>query len=98
MAKTIQVSDTKAFQIQPVESANGQRFIGIRQMYATKNDPEFKPAKQGVSIPYDDDGRRVLKAIIAYFKAEDVKFKKLDDGYKREPGERSLKAKKGGSK
>ncbi len=93
-SKTIKDSDTKAFQIQAVESANGQRFLGIRQLYATKNDPEFKPAKQGVSIPYNDTGRAILKAMIAMFKAEDLKFKKLDDGWKREPGHRGLKATK----
>lgn len=52
MAKRIVVSPTKAFRIEAVQIGDVQG-ISIRQMYATKKDPVYKPAKQGVFLPLE---------------------------------------------
>lgn len=70
----IKVSDTKAYNIEGV-LINGEQYISIRQMYATKTDKTFKPAKQGITIPVSK-----AKAIRLAMKKiqEDGEFKELD--------------------
>lgn len=48
----IKVSDTKAFNVEGV-LINGAQYISIRQLYATKKDPKFRPGRQGVTIPIE---------------------------------------------
>lgn len=76
MNKLIEVSDTKAYQIQTL-LINNVKCISIRQMYATKKNPEFMPGRQGITIPYDDTGKTVVKALVRCFK-EEQKFKVLE--------------------
>lgn len=79
-AKTIKVSKTKAFRIEAVE-INGQKMISIRQMYATAKDPEFKPAKQGVTIPLGEDGElavSVSSVIKRYATSDSTEFKVIE--------------------
>lgn len=45
----VEVSDKKAYSVQGI-IANGKKMVSIRQMYKTKNDPNWKPGKQGVAI------------------------------------------------
>jgi Transcriptional Coactivator p15 (PC4) len=64
MAKLIKVSPTKAYRMEGVE-IKGERYVSIRQMYATKNDPQYKHGKQGLNIPIENAEKiaKYLKAI-----------------------------------
>lgn len=52
MGKLVKVGPYKAFRIEAIQIGE-QQLISIRQLYATKKDPAFKPAKQGITIPVD---------------------------------------------
>lgn len=73
----IKISDTKAFNIELIRmEKKGQKkgpvFLSIRQMYKTKKDPEWKPGRQGMTLPIEDgEARRVLKAMVKVLKNED---------------------------
>lgn len=45
----IKVTENKAYSIVPF-SVDDEEFIGIRQMYKTRKDPDFRPGKSGISI------------------------------------------------
>lgn len=45
----IEVSKTKAYSVQGI-NVNGVDMISLRQMYKTKDDPSWKPGKQGITI------------------------------------------------
>jgi hypothetical protein len=79
MSKLIKISDTKAYRISIIQmganvkgEAKKPKLLSIRQMYATKKDPTFKPAYQGITIPLDI-GARVIKGLIAVFKDKEAK-------------------------
>jgi hypothetical protein len=80
MAKLIRVSDTKAYRTEGVE-IKGDRFVSIRQLYATKKDPSWKPSRNGVNIPIEQAEKiaKYLKAI-----AEGDDFKEIVMGSKDE--------------
>lgn len=59
MTKVIKVSPTKAYRVEGIIAANGLPMLSIRQMYATKSDPKFKPSKQGITIGLDEISRVV---------------------------------------
>lgn len=67
----IKTSDTKAYLVEGIE-LGGQELVSIRQMYATRKDPNFKPARQGVTIPRKD-ALKVAKALRALYKDGDFK-------------------------
>lgn len=77
MNKLLKISNTKAFQVQTVE-LNETQSISVRQMYATTKEPDdWKPSRNGILIPYDDDGKTIVKALVKCFK-EEQKFKTLE--------------------
>lgn len=45
----IKVSEHKAYAVKGI-IVNDKKMVSIRQMYTTKNDPTWKPGKQGVTI------------------------------------------------
>lgn len=63
-AKMVKISPTKAYRIEGIIAQNGEPMISIRQMYATKNDPEFKFGRKGITIDLDA-AARVFKAVRA---------------------------------
>lgn len=71
----IKISDTKMFEVELIKlEKKGPILLNVRQFYATKKDPTFKPGRQGLSLPIDGDkseARRVLKAMIKVLKNED---------------------------
>jgi hypothetical protein len=52
MGKLVKVGPYKAFKIEAIQIGE-QQLLSVRQMYATKKDPTYKPAKQGITIPID---------------------------------------------
>ena len=63
----IRISETKAYSVTGV-LIEGERYISIRQMYATQKDPTFKPSRKGITVPVDEfrpivkNARRILQA------------------------------------
>lgn len=82
-AKVIKVSSSKGYRIEAIE-IKGQKMISIRQLYATKNDPELKPAKQGITLPLEVGelavAELIAKTIKRYATSDDIKFKNIDVG------------------
>lgn len=76
MGKLIKVSDTKAFRVEGIK-IGGKKMVSIRQMYATKKDPKFKPARQGVTLALEDKVvQRVFNAVKSV--VIDGEFKTID--------------------
>lgn len=75
----IKVSPTKAYRLELVKfKKDGPTFLSVRQLYATTKDPEYKPSKNGMTIPIEDgEARRVIKGLIKVLKNEDEKKPKL---------------------
>ncbi len=83
MAK-IKISDTKQYEVELIKlEKKGPTLLNVRQFYATKKDPTFKPGRQGLTLntTEDEDGRsearRVLKAMLKALKNEDQKKPRL---------------------
>ena len=76
MAKRVRVSDTKAFRIEAVQIGDMQG-ISIRQMYATKKDPTFKPGHQGILLPLDV-AAKVLRIAGKMAISDDTEFTVLE--------------------
>lgn len=57
----IEINPKKAYSIAGIE-VNGRKMISIRQMYRTRDDPNWKPGKNGVSIDIE-----VLPELVAKF-------------------------------
>lgn len=77
MKKKIKFSDTKAVQVQTI-SIKGQKMISLRQFYATVKDPTLRPGRQGISIPFDEQGKEILKAMLRAFKDPNTKFTEIE--------------------
>lgn len=80
----IKVSDSKAFNIELIRmEKKGPVYLSIRQLYKTKKDPEWKPGRNGLTLPIaeGEDGRsearRVLKAMAKVLKNEGGEKPKL---------------------
>lgn len=67
----IKISETKAYLVEGIKIGD-QELVSVRQMYATRKDPNFKPARQGVTIPRKE-ALRVAKALRALYKEGDFK-------------------------
>lgn len=76
MAKTIEVSDNKAFRIEAVK-INGQQMISIRQMYKRKTDKDWQHAKQGVTLPLEV-AATVSKWVTKYATSDETVFKEIE--------------------
>lgn len=88
MAKLIRVSATKAFRIEAIQVGDVQG-ISVRQMYATRTDPKFKPARQGMFLPIEDDvAVRVLRAAGKMAVSEDTEFVVLEPAEKPKRGKK----------
>ena len=74
MAKLIRVSDTKAYRMEGVE-IKGERYVSIRQMYATKKDPALKPSRNGINIPIEQ-AEKIAKYLKEIAAGDD--FKEID--------------------
>jgi len=72
-SKMIKISATKAFKIDPIIIGEDQYMISIRQMYCTKKDPEWKPARQGITLPVDY-AERIAKIVRNMAVSEDTEF------------------------
>lgn len=59
--KRFKVSDYKGFQVEGI-LVKGKPMLSIRQFYATKKDPEFRPGRQGVTIELEA-ADRLLSAL-----------------------------------
>ena len=75
----IEISATKAFRIELIRmEAKGPVFLSIRQFYATKKDPEFKPGRQGMTFPIaEGEAKRIIKGMIKTLKNENQRKPKL---------------------
>lgn len=71
-AKRVVISPTKAIRVEAVQVGEFQG-ISLRQMYATKKDKEFKPAKQGIIIPLEV-AAKIAKHIAAMVSSGDTEF------------------------
>lgn len=73
----VKISDTKAWEIELIQmEKKGPVMLNVRQFYATKKDPTFKPGRQGLTLPVAEvdgksEARRVLKAMVKLLKNED---------------------------
>lgn len=95
----VKISKTKAFNIELVQmEKKGAVFLSLRQMYATQKDPEYKPGRNGMMLPIEEDemgkseASRVIKALIKTLKNEDEKKPKLLEP--REKAESKAKSRK----
>jgi hypothetical protein len=76
--KLIELSETKAYKVEAIKMEDGSKFLSVRQMYATKADPgNFKPGRQGMTLPWGDEGLNVLREAGKLMKDPETKFKKL---------------------
>jgi hypothetical protein len=68
----LKISPTKAFRIELIRmETKGPVYLSIRQMYATKKNPDYKPGRQGLTIPVEDgEARKVIKGLIKTLKNE----------------------------
>ena len=75
----LKISPTKAFRIELIRlQKGGPVYLSVRQLFATKKDPEYKPGRNGMTIPIEDgEARRVIKGLIKTLKNEDNKKPKL---------------------
>lgn len=80
----LKISDTKAYNIELIRmEKKGPVYLSIRQLYKTKKDPEWKPGRNGLTLPIaeGEDGkseaRRVLKAMVKVLKNEGDEKPKL---------------------
>lgn len=75
MKKIIKISDHKRWEIELIQmEKKGPTLINVRQFYCTRNDPTWKPGRQGMTLSLDGDkseAQRVLKAISKVYKNED---------------------------
>jgi len=71
MAKLIKVSATKAYRMEGVEIKE-VRSVSIRQMYQTKKDPSWKPARSGINIPIEN-AEKIAKYLTAIAAGDDFK-------------------------
>lgn len=74
MAKLLKLSETKAIRMEGVE-IKGAKSVSIRQMYCTKSDSTWKPARNGINIPIEN-----AEKIAKYLKqlAEGDDFKEIE--------------------
>lgn len=61
MSKKITVSPTKAYRVEGL-LIKGEKYVSVRQLYATKKDPEFKIGRQGITFALTDLAR-IQKAL-----------------------------------
>lgn len=59
MARAISLTDNQKIRVESFKNDKG-RFLNVRKFYKTKNDDEWKPAAQGMSIP-EEIALKVLK-------------------------------------
>jgi hypothetical protein len=79
MAKIVKVSETKAYKIEAIE-IEGKKMISIRQLYQTKKDPNWKAGRNGITIPYDEEGAiplKVIRVIKKMVEDPDLEFTKI---------------------
>lgn len=95
----IKISPTKAYQIEQVQmEKKGPVYLSIRQMYATQKDPTYKPGRNGMMLPIEEDengkseASRIIKALVKTLKNEDGKKPKLlEPREPKEPKEKKSK-------
>lgn len=81
MAKLVVVTPSKAYRISIIQmgdnvkgDARKPKLLSIRQMYKTQKEPDiWKPGFGGITLPLDNIGKRIIRAIIAVFKDPDQK-------------------------
>jgi hypothetical protein len=71
MAKLIKISKTKAYRMEGVE-IKGERYVSIRQMYATQKDPTYNPSRNGINIPIDN-AEKIAKYLTTIAEGDDFK-------------------------
>lgn len=72
----VELSVTKAYSIESIEIRE-QRLVSIRQMYRSKGDPEWKPARQGITIPVEI-AEEMARKIRVVARRDPKRFKKID--------------------
>lgn len=78
----VTISKFKAIRIEGVE-IKGKNYVSLRQLYCTEKAPEWKPARQGITIPVDDDvAAKIARAIMKISKGDE--FKAIEVGGKDE--------------
>ena len=71
MAKRIVVSENKAYRIESIE-LGGKQMVSVRQLYKTKNDDTWKPAKAGITLNLDEV-KRIAKAMVSISEGDEFK-------------------------
>ena len=79
-AKLIKITEHKAIRMSGV-ILNGEKFVGLRQMYQTKKNPTWQHGRQGINIPIEqaDKIAKYIKQI-----AEGDDFKEIELGKDKE--------------
>jgi|SRR6185503_2467344 len=97
----IKISKTKAYRIELIRmEKKGPVFLSIRQLYATQKDPEYKPGRNGLTLPIaeGEDGKseaqRVIKALVKTLKNEDEVKPKLIEPREKEDKPKTKKGRK----
>lgn len=75
--KTIEVSDTKAYQVQAIKY-KGESLVSVRRLYRKKGDKGWSPAKQGVTFA-PEEAERVAKFIVKYSKLDEDEFTEVSE-------------------
>lgn len=74
--KLIELTESSAINIEAIKVGDA-KMLSIRKMYKTKKDPNWKPARQGLTIPFDE-AERVLKKALKLVRDPETKFKKIE--------------------
>jgi hypothetical protein len=80
--KTFELTETKAIQVEAIE-IKGQRSVSLRQMYKTRNDPNWKHGKQGITLPLEE-AARIAKMITKFATSDETTFKEIEVGKKND--------------
>ncbi|QDH83575.1 ssDNA binding protein [Achromobacter phage Motura] len=91
VSKLIKISEHKAFKVQPV-LIKGEKLISVRQMYTTKNDPEWKHGKAGITTTYEEL-RKVFKRAKALHEDEATEYEDIFGELAKPSDKESKKAK-----
>lgn len=74
--KLIELTESSAIHIEAIKIKDA-KMLSIRKMYKTKKDKDWKPARQGMTLPWDE-AEKVLKKALKLVRDPETKFKKIE--------------------
>lgn len=71
-AKALLLTESTKIRIDAFTADNGEVHLNLRKMYKTKKDDEWKPARQGITVPKDKMAKLVKLIGMVYKDCDDA--------------------------